>query len=195
MSDKALTTQDFENAAKDLHVEPAVIMAVSKVESGKSGFLPDGRVKILFEGHVFWRRLVQKGIDPKKHVKGNESVLYQKWTKEHYSTVTGEHDRLNRAAQIHKEAAYESASWGKYQIMGFHAVKLGYASASDMAEKMGESEKNQLDAFVRFIRVAGLADELQKKDWQGFARQYNGKEFGKNKYDVKLEAAYKEFSR
>jgi len=38
-------------------VEPAVILAIQQVESGGNGFFSDGRPKILFEGHIFWKEL------------------------------------------------------------------------------------------------------------------------------------------
>ena len=61
---KTLTTADIECAVASLGVESCVLCAVIAVESFGSGFLPDDRVKILFEGHVFWKELRKRGIDP-----------------------------------------------------------------------------------------------------------------------------------
>src|ERR671917_272606 len=58
---------------------------VYTVESNGSGFLKDGRPRILFEGHIFWKQLTDKGIPPGPYVKGNEDILYPKWTKQYYS--------------------------------------------------------------------------------------------------------------
>lgn len=49
---RVLKEADIRAAAEILAVEPAVIKAVVHVESAGSGYLPDGRVKILFERHV-----------------------------------------------------------------------------------------------------------------------------------------------
>ena len=52
------------------------------------------------------------------------------------------------------------------------------------------SEKDQLEAFEGFVRANGLADELQRKDWAGFASRYNGPGYAANQYDVKMAEAY-----
>ena len=108
-------------------------------------------------------------------------------------TAEAEPERL--AQQIEPDSAVESASWGLFQIMGFHWRTLGYTSAEAFAAAMTESEGRQLDAFVRFIKAdAGLHRALRSKDWSDFARRYNGPNYASNKYDVKLAAAYEEFA-
>jgi len=54
---KTISGDDYSRAADLLGVDVATIRAVCDVETSGSGFLPDGRPKILFEGHVFWREL------------------------------------------------------------------------------------------------------------------------------------------
>ncbi|MEY8111095.1 N-acetylmuramidase domain-containing protein, partial [Burkholderia cenocepacia] len=61
---KHLGLADLERAARTLDVPLACIRAVNEVESRGAGFLPDGRPVILFERHVFWKRLQARGIDP-----------------------------------------------------------------------------------------------------------------------------------
>ena len=53
----------IESAAALLGVEVAAVMAVSRVEAQGRGFLSDGRVKILFERHIFYRELQKKHGD------------------------------------------------------------------------------------------------------------------------------------
>jgi len=98
---------------------------------------------------------------------------------------------LNRAARIHELAAYESASWGKFQIMGFQAQKLAYQDALQFAGQMTLHEKEHLSAFMRYCHKFGLIDELQRRDSAGFARGYNGPGYAANKYDQKIDAAYR----
>jgi hypothetical protein len=167
------------------------MQAVAQIESAGSGFLPDGRVKILFEGHIFWRRLQVYGIDPRKFVPGNADILFPKWTRKFYKGGLAEHDRLDRAARINEQAAYESASWGKFQVMGFHANKLAYADALQFAGQMTIHEREHLDAFLRYCHKFGLIDELQRKDSAGFALGYNGPGYKANRYDAKIDAAYR----
>jgi hypothetical protein len=193
-----LKEQDIIDAAKELNVEIAVVKAVNEVESSGRGYLVDGRVKILFEGHIFWQQLADRDLDPTTLVKGNESVLYEKWTKKFYLGGKGEYDRLETAIAIlgnaaGTEAAYASASWGLFQIMGFHYKSLGYAEIMQFVGEMKESEGHQLKIFTKFIQVNNLGKYLKNKQWAEFAKRYNGAGFKENKYDEKLEKAYKKY--
>lgn len=106
-----LTDADFANAAGLLGVETAAIRAVLEVETGnKGGFLAPGKPTLLFEGHVFWSQLSKCGLAPADYQKGNEDILYPKWTKAYYKGGMGEYERLERARVIHREAADSSAS-------------------------------------------------------------------------------------
>lgn len=190
---RTLTGGDLSLAAESLGVDVASVRAVTHVESRASGFLSDGRPVILFERHVMRRRLAELGRDVD---------LLQRYLPEIINGVPGgykggsaEHDRLYLAQQIDFDSAVESASWGLFQIMGFHWQVLGYESAKAFARAMSQSEGQQLDAFVRFIKAdAGLHRALRSKNWADFAARYNGPAYSKNKYDVKLAEAYKEFA-
>ena len=190
---RTLTGGDLSLAAESLGVDVASVRAVTHVESRASGFLSDGRPMILFERHIMRRRLAELGRDVD---------LLQRYLPEIINGVPGgykggsaEHDRLYLAQQIDFGSAVESASWGLFQIMGFHWQVLGYESAKAFARAMSQSEGQQLDAFVRFIKAdAGLHRALRSKNWADFAARYNGPAYSKNKYDVKLAEAYKEFA-
>lgn len=191
---KKLTENDFCLAAQLLDVETAAIKAVKEVESGRyGGFLPSGRPVILFEGHIFWRQLRNRGINPEKHRVGNEDILYPKWDSSHYKSGEAEYVRLEKARKINRDAADASASWGMFQIMGFNYAACGEKSVSGFVDMMCRSELHQLLLSARFIRSGGMLPALQKKDWAEFARRYNGSAYAKNKYNEKLAAAYKRF--
>jgi hypothetical protein len=195
---KFISDSDFKTAADELDIELATIKAVYKVESNGKGFIGD-KPKVLFEGHIFWRRLKELGLRPEAYVKGNEDILYPTWTKQHYTGGTGENRRLERAMLIHEDAARESASWGLFQIMGFHWKNLGYGSAADFVTHMEQHERDQLDAFCRFISRTGKGDKnlvrlLKVKDWSGFAYYYNGSAYRQNAYDDKLRDNYRKFA-
>jgi hypothetical protein len=177
-----------------LHVDRAAIKAVYQVEAGGAGFL-GLRPKILFEGHVFWRLLKDGGRDPAALAAGNEDILYQKWTSEHYRGGLAEYDRLQRATKLDSVAALKSASWGLFQIMGNNHVAAGFSSVDDFVEAMNRSEAAHLDAFAAFLgatRYEGtsLRNLLAARDWTTFARAYNGPGYKKNKYDEKLRVGY-----
>jgi len=190
---KLLSEKDLQNLADELGIELAAVKAVNEVESSGRGFLTSGKPKILFEGHIFWNRLKVHGLNPPDFTTGNEDVLYPKWTKEFYKGGEKEYDRLNRAKAIHESAALESASWGIFQIMGYHYKITGYNSVQEYVDAMYKSEGNHLKAFGKFIQSQGLAKHLKNKDWAKFAKGYNGAGYKLNKYDEKLAAAYKKY--
>lgn len=187
----ALSFAQITSVAKDLNVDPCAIKAVIEVESSGSGFLPDGRVKILFEGHIFWKELQRRNIDPDQHHKRYPSLVYPKWTKIHYrKNPAQEWERLDEAMRINKEAALCSASWGLFQIMGFNYKACGFSSVEAFVEAQKKGEEEQLRSFCAFIRSEGMLPYLAKKDWAGFARRYNGPGYAKNSYDSKMASAY-----
>lgn len=191
-----LTENDFQRVADWLGVEMAVVKAVQTVETGgRGGFVALGRPVILFEGHIFWRELKKQGLDPEKYVAGNENILYPKWEKGHYYGGIREYERLEKARKIHKEAADASTSWGMFQVMGFNYVMCGYGSVDEMVKDMCTGEDKQLEAFARFVKLTGLRPNLERKDWTGFAKRYNGSGYAQNQYDKKLEEAYRRLAK
>ncbi len=172
---------DVESAATKLGCQVAAVRAVLDVES-RGGFLPDGRPKILFERH-FFRRLTNKKYDADYPAISNK-------TPGGYSGGAAEYDRLAKAIKLNRDAALRSASWGAFQIMGDNCTLAGFGDVEDFVAAMVAGEAGQLMAFVGFVQSAGLADELRRLDWAGFARGYNGANYVINRYDKKLAAAY-----
>lgn len=193
INDKFLSEKDLEDFAHYYDLELALVKAVNEVESAGKGFLIDGKPKILFEGHVFWKELKKRGLNPQNYVAGNENILYPTWTKIYYEGGVKEHDRLSKAMKINKEAALSSASWGCFQIMGYHAESLGYISVESFVEKMKLHEREHLKAFGKFLEVNNLIRHLKSKNWAEFARKYNGSGYAQNKYDIKLQKAYEKY--
>jgi hypothetical protein len=185
-----LKQTDYADAARALGCEPEAVMAVVAVESGKSGFGADGRPLILFEPHIF-SRLTKRAYDA-----SNPKVSYVNWDKSKYpGTQSGRWAQLTEAASLDLENAVASASWGRFQIMGFNYPRCGFASAKELVAFLSQSEANQLEVFVRFVTNAGIADELARQDWAGFALIYNGKAYAENKYDTRLADAYAKYKK
>lgn len=186
-----LTEKDFHRCADTLNVEVATVKAVQEVETGgRGGFFDKEKPAILFEGHIFWSELKKRGKNPEDYIKGNEDILYPKWSKEHYKGGVKEYERLDRAIAIDEEAAISSASWGLFQIMGFNYSACKCDSVQQFVELMKENEGKQLDLFTSFIQSNRLDTYLRNKDWAGFAKRYNGPAYAENQYDIKLEKAY-----
>lgn len=189
---KLLRHSDLEVAATELECEVAALMAVNQVESRGRGFHSSGEPIILFERHIMRRRMLHNGIEADA-----VGIAEHKWPElvnrkpGGYKGGQTENYRLKIACEIHEQSALESASWGQFQIMGFHWESLGFTSIYALVEYMKESEALQLQVFVRFIKAdPDLHQALKDKNWQAFARRYNGKAYKKNRYDEKLAAAY-----
>lgn len=194
---RGISEDDFKKAASLLDCEAAALKAVQMVETGgRGGFFDNNKPAILFEGHIFWKQLKVRGIDPLTVVKGNEDIVYEKWTRAHYKGGVKEYDRLERARKINRDAADASASWGMFQIMGFNHAACGEASVASFVDSMCQSECRQLLLSMRFIRGnKSMLAALQKKDWPTFARLYNGPAYAQNRYDDKLSKAYVSFCK
>ncbi len=190
-----ITESDYKRVAALLEVETAVVKAVAEVESGgRGGFLSDGRPVILFEGHIFWQQLKHRNMDPQIYMSGNEDIVYPKWTRRHYLGGAAEYGRLERAVCIQQEAAWASASWGMFQVMGFNAGRCGFVSVEAFVKAMYLSETAQLEAFARFILSRRLDSCLRAHNWAAFAKAYNGPDYLRNRYHTRLEDAYRKNS-
>lgn len=189
---RKLTETDYQRAAEDLGVPVAAVKAVTEVESRGDGFLPDGRPVVLFERHIMYRRVRDKfgAAEAQKYFERYPDLINP--TPGGYGKTAEQPNRMGRAAgSIDRDCALESASWGLFQIMGFHWESLGYESLQQFVNAMYRGEGDQLDAFVRFIKVnANVHQALKRRDWVAVARGYNGPDFAKNKYDIKLAAAF-----
>ncbi len=185
---KEITEQDYRDVAGELGVDVAAIKAVAEVESMGAGFLSSGHPKILFEGKWF-HRLTDGRFDD-----AHPDLSYPKWTNKYYKRGDEEVERLNRAAELDREAALQAASWGKFQIMGFHYERLGFDTVGDFVAAMKKKEAEHLKAFGKFIASKReLHGALKNRDWDTFAFRYNGKRYKENKYDTKLAKAYKKY--
>ncbi len=60
---------------------------------------------------------------------------------------------------------------------------------------MQKDERSHLDAFCEYLKHNGLDDALREHGRGDFAKGYNGPEYWKNNYDIKLEQAYDKHSR
>lgn len=192
-----ISDMNYVQAAKRLRCDVSSIRAVAEVESRGDGFVwfdhteqPEWRPKILFERHVMCKRYEDKyGYDKTiEQIKHHPDII---------NTYTGgyiggasEHKRLKKARRLDKNIGLESASWGIFQIMGYHWRQLGYKSVVDFVLTLSTGEPAHLEAFVRFIENnETLLTAIRAKDWRLFARTYNGRNYAKNKYDIKMGQA------
>ena len=181
---KLLTEQDFQDAAALLNVPVNTIKAVSKVEqSGSDGFDANGNPDVLFERHHFARLTKNKYNSSHSDISNFKSGGYTK----------NEWSRMNKAAQLDKEAAYKSTSWGKFQIMGFNHSLCGYDDVFSFVVAMKESEGKHLLAFTKFIINSKIDAHLRSGDFDRFAKLYNGPKCSKNRYAQRIQDAVRQF--
>lgn len=184
-----LTDYDLPEIGALIGVGEDELHAVIEVETAGGGFDAQGRPRMLFEPHVFWREL------PEKKRKGAEraGLAYPVWGTKPYPKDS--YARLALAMLLDPVAALRSCSWGLGQIMGFNHKAAGYDTAQAMVAAFMDSEAAQLEAMVRFIQSEGLDDELRRHDWSAFARGYNGAGYAKHGYHTRLAAAFAKWSK
>lgn len=180
-----LTQTDYKRAAKALSCSVAAVKAVVKVESRGNGFLASGEPVVLFERHIMNRLLRKKGII----VRDRPDIVNT--SPGGYKGGAAEHARLAAAAEIDRECALQSCSWGLFQIMGFHWKLLGYNTLQAFINDMYKSEAKHLDCFVKFVKANPKVHKaIMELDWPAFAHGYNGPNYKRNRYDEKLAAEY-----
>lgn len=173
-----LSWEEIVETSRGLGVSPCFIWAVASNESGVKGFDGSGRVLVRFEKHVFKRELRKRGMAQATGVEV-EKLEGVRW------------ETLNAAMNIHEEAALQATSFGMFQIMGFNHKAAGFDSVADFVAAQKKGGHCQLESFCAFIRHEGLVPLMQKNDFAGFARRYNGPMYMNNRYDSKLEQAYR----
>lgn len=184
----AVTPSDIAQIAARLGGAPRQLAAVAKVESAGGGWDNQGRLKCLYERHYFWRRLqvvipILSNPTPGGYtIDADRDGINDSW------------EKVADAAMRSPIAAFESASFGKFQIMGAHAKSLGYANAVEFVWALSRSERAQYDALAKFIEVNNLRTAFKQLSTnpdhcRKFAAGYNGSNYEKGGYHRKLAAA------
>jgi hypothetical protein len=187
--------KDFRGAAKRLEdidiprigarigVGEDEIHAFMDVEAAGAGFDAQGRPKMLFEPHVFYRNL----SGAKREAAVKLGLAYPTWKRNYPSDS---YPRLIKAMAIDETAALKAASWGLGQVLGENYKMVGYLSPQEMVLDFMDDEEAHLKAIVAFLKSAHIADDLAAHKWSGVARVYNGAGYRANDYDGKMARAF-----
>jgi len=179
----AVNANDITVFASRLGCTTKQLQAVAKVESNGGGFTKTGLPKQLFERHKFH-----------KYSGG-------KWTPSVFSQVkrggysgSDTWERFRLALEKDPTAAFMSASWGKFQVMGFNWDDLGYPNVFSMVWTLAQSEADHYEMLCRFIEANNMKHAIQAlstdpESCREFARKYNGPQYEKNNYHTKLAEA------
>ena len=187
MQDLLLDEKDFVDAAKLLRCEVATIKAIAEVESAGAGFTKDNRPKILFEGHWFNK------LTHNRFRESHPELACKNWDEARKYYKQNQYERLMKAKQLDPIEAMKSCSWGKFQIMGFNHSLCGHSDIISFVNDMYVGEHRHLFAFIQYCMNRRLDSYIRDKIWAEFARLYNGPRYKENKYDEKLEKAYKKY--
>lgn len=203
-----LSAQDIATAAQSVGLEVAALRAVIAVESAGAGFLADGRCKVLLERQVLWRRLSIPGrdVDPSLLANAHPDLCGPTWNPGSYPYGSSAYQWVRFAtiqqwatkhdpqrAQSYLKATIEACSWGLLQILGQGYSAAGFENALTFRAAMEESEARQLAAALKWMETMGVLPFLQMKDWEDFARLFNGS--GQVAiYSGRLAAAYRKFA-
>ncbi len=172
------------------NIEPAALCAVVDTESAG---VVSTRIQgvdmplIRIEGHYF-DKLVPAAKQPAARKAGLASPVVGG-----VKNPKSQEDRyrmFSAMCDIDRDAAISSCSWGVGQVMGVHWKVLGFASAEAFRLSVCSGLGGQVEVMVRFIERNGLLDEIERQDWAGFARGYNGPGYKANAYDTKLAQVF-----
>lgn len=192
---KLLKESDLIAGAKRLDVPVIVIKAIAEVETLGDGYLENGKPKILFERHRMHFYLVQKFGKTKANALMAKHPNIVNTQTGGYHGGSAEYTRLTQAKQIDIECALQSASWGRFQLMGENWKALGYPSVQEFVSQHEQSESMQFEAFLRYCETKSaevddknwkLIDALRQENWHVVFTLYNGRNYKKLGYDTKF---------
>lgn len=177
-----LTSAQVADLACKNGYEYGALNALRLVESAGEGYDPKtGKIKIQFEPRWFKRKKTDWQKDTKNVV----------WQANKVEGQAKEWQAFNSAFASDPNAAMESTSIGLMQVMGFHYKTLGFKTVGEMWDFAKESEANQLELAIRFIKsIPALDKALKEKNWPVVAYYYNGEGYREFNYDTRLDAAY-----
>lgn len=217
-----LAQADIEAAAKELGCEAGLVYAIAKQESSSSSFFKLGNrtvPKILYERHWF-KKLTRPnkstqspyespypdicGPAYRRAKKDKEGKLIDQSTKELITSIEDtygpeglhQYKRLVKAYQLNPDAALQSCSWGKFQIMGFNYKAAGFANVMSFTRAMSKSDAEHMKAFLKFAKNNPLLlAGLRKKDFSQIAEGHNGRSWRtvNAHYASNLEKYYEEY--
>lgn len=174
-----MNQEQVEKIAKESNIPYDNLRKVIAVESGGHGFdKVTGKILIQFEPSWF-KRLFPRWTN-----------FAGVWATNKVEKQDGEWKAFNDAFSKSPTAAMEASSLGIPQIMGYWWKKLGFASVGAFWDFMKESESNQLEMMVKFIKLTPkMYKALQIGDWETFAKLYNGVQYKKFNYTERLREA------
>lgn len=172
------------NKSKEIGISPSVAAGIIYVESAGQGFEPNGRMIIRFEACTFQKLWGEKNHEEfSNHFQcniPNDGFRISATTpfNQYHGDNNKEWKVFDLARALDEDAAMKSTSIGIGQMMGFNYKEVGYTSAKNMFDDLGQSIKSQLD--ILFLQLAHFQNNgisclssLKSSNYYLFARCYN----------------------
>lgn len=164
-----LTLAQILFLCKKYGYDPNVIRSFMAVETGGIGFSSfTGKIIIQFEPSWFKKEYADWKADTADCVWLNNGVgnQVQEWA------------AFNDAYKHDQDAAMMATSIGIGQVMGFHFALLGFKTVGEMWTFARQSEANQLELVLRFIKAnSNLEKAVRTRNFTLMATFYNGGKF------------------
>jgi hypothetical protein len=181
--------------ARKTGIDPASVLSVWFVESGSIGFTPR-RAPIRVEVHELfeaWGRRDRQKFDGHFRFGGHNQQPGLAWENQEFRTEDSgifssvHHNQSSEYAALtlaqvtaSDELAFSCTSIGGCQILMSYHRMLGYETAEEMYEAFQQTERFHVIGFFDFCsqkltpRQGDLIQYLKAKDWNNFAKYYNG---------------------
>ncbi len=189
-----------------LAIEPETAAAVLAVESRGDGFAADGRMIIRLENHWFYNKWGAKNtakydahFTPRKGWRNHKwrPTASGRWQSVH-TNQSANWAAFEFASKLNSSAAKLAISMGLPQVMGFNYGRIGYESVAQMYDAFKSGNGVQILGFFDFVQGPSARphtlQSLQRKDFYGFAHDYNGAS-NVQAYGDKMKAAYDQLKR
>jgi hypothetical protein len=177
---KKFTHDDIVLIANQHSLEPLLLEAFVEVYAPGSGFLEDGRPKVIFQHHIFWKNLLPAYRTRFKRRKFkmlavmHRDILHPVPATSVSVSYLSEHNKLDKATGIDSDAALRSALWGRFMLPGEAFISAGFLTIGDFVAAHQKNETEQLSAFMNSLasitfKGKNLIGHLQDQNLQQFA--------------------------
>lgn len=192
-----LTEADYAEVAAEMGVEVAAIKAVVEIEAGvdHKGFWAPGKPIVNFDLSIYRKVAPRHGLNIAKLRKSHPAIFASPNIRKYGSQQAAEQSILDAAAAVDTASAWKSTFWGMFQIGGFNYKLCGFESVEQYVEATSLSERAQLEIFAHFCDTVGYTRYIRSHNWAEFSRRYNGPSYKSRRYDSRMAAAYRKYSR
>lgn len=180
-----ISDSDILAAAREYNIDPVDLAALIEVEAQGSGYLADGRLKILYEPHLF-HRLTDGRHGTVKPISAPSWSVTREWG---YGSFAEQYRRRAEAAKLDRDAAYQACSYGAFQLLGSNFRAAGYDNVFALVDDLQDSPRNQLRAILRWMQAEGILQHLRDRNMPAFFSRYNGPAWREHDYGGRFGVA------